>query len=490
LQKQSKKSKRYLDMAKWKYPYKTQPYEHQRKALAESADRTTYALFMEMGTGKTKTTIDNIAYLYLKKRIDSALIVAPKSVYTVWKNEIETHLPDSIERKVYAWKVDKPKQLQPFIVKKGPLKFFLINVEALSTKKGLDICNKYLLNQPNNIVVIDESTTIKNPKAKRTKNILALRWRAKMRRILTGSPVTKSPLDLYTQCAFLDPALLGFKSYYAFRNRYCTFDEVYIARGEAIMVPDGYTNLDELEQKLKQFSIRLTKDECLDIPDKIYQKREIMITGDQKRVYERLRIEALAKFENETISVHNQLTELLRLHQVANGYCKSDDGEILQFNNEKLKALLEILEETDQKVIIWATYVHNINEIIASLNDKYGSETVVSIFGETSQSDRMLAVDRFQNDDKCRFFVGNPTTGGYGLTLTAAKYVIYYSNNYNLEVRKQSEDRAHRIGQTKNVVYIDIMAKDTIDEKIVQALKRKNQLSAKTLGDKAKDWLL
>ena len=477
-------------MAKWKYPYKTQPYEHQRKALAESADRTTYALFMEMGTGKTKTTIDNIAYLYLKKRIDSALIVAPKSVYTVWKNEIDTHLPDSIERIVYAWKVDKPKKLQPFVVKKGLLKFFLINVEALSTKKGLDICNKYLLNQPNNIVVIDESTTIKNPKAKRTKNILALRWRAKMRRILTGSPVTKSPLDLYTQCAFLDPALLGFKSYYAFRNRYCTFDEVYIARGEAIMVPDGYTNLDELEQKLNQFSIRLTKDECLDIPDKIYQKREIMITGDQKRVYERLRIEALAKFENETISVHNQLTELLRLHQVANGYCKSDDGEILQFNNEKLKALLEILEETDQKVIIWATYVHNINEIIASLNDKYGSETVVSIFGETSQSDRMLAVDRFQNDDKCRFFVGNPTTGGYGLTLTAAKYVIYYSNNYNLEVRKQSEDRAHRIGQTKNVVYIDIMAKDTIDEKIVQALKRKNQLSAKTLGDKAKDWLL
>ena len=141
-------------------------------------------------------------------------------------------------------------------------------------------------------------------------------------------------------------------------------------------------------------------------------------------------------------------------------------------------------------MIIWATYVHNINEIIASLNDKYGSESVVSIFGETSQSDRMLAVDRFQNDNKCRFFVGNPTTGGYGLTLTAAKYVIYYSNNYNLEVRKQSEDRAHRIGQTKNVVYIDIMAKDTIDEKIVQALKRKNQLSAKTLGDKAKDWLL
>ena len=237
-------------MAEWKYPYKTQPYEHQRKALDESADRTTYALFMEMGTGKTKTTIDNIGYLYFKKRIDSALIVAPKSVYTVWRNEIDAHLPTEIKRSVFAWKVDKPKQYKKFLLEKNTLKFFLINVEALSTKKGLDECNRFLINQPNNIMVIDESTTIKNPKAKRTKNILALRWRARMRRILTGSPVTKSPLDLYTQCAFLDPRLLGYKSYYAFRNRFCIFDEVYVAQGETINVPVGYQHLSELEQKL------------------------------------------------------------------------------------------------------------------------------------------------------------------------------------------------------------------------------------------------
>jgi len=472
------------------YKFKTKPYAHQMTALEKSWNRETFAYFMEMGTGKTKTTIDNIGYLYLKKRVNAALIVAPKSVYTVWKNEIEAHLPDEIPRSIFAWKVNKPKQYKKFITEKDKLKFFLINVEALSTKKGLDECNKFLINQPQNIMVIDESTTIKNPKAKRTKNILALRWRARIRRILTGSPVTKSPLDLYTQCAFLDPALLGFKSFYAFRNRYCTFDDVYVARGETIRVPDGFTNLDELEQKLKTFSLRLTKDQCLDIPEKIYQKREIELEGEQRRVYQRLKIEALAKFEDETISVHNQLTEILRLHQVANGYVKSDDGEILQFKNEKLKALLEILEETDQKVIIWATYVHNIHEVIGALSEKYGSKSVVSIYGEVSQQDRMVAVDRYQNDTECRFFVGNPTTGGYGLTLTAAKYVVYYSNNYNLEVRLQSEDRAHRIGQTKNVVYIDIIAKDTIDERIVQALKRKIQLSAKTLGDKAKDWLL
>ena len=473
----------------WKYPYKTTPYEHQRNALNESAEKVQWAYFMEMGTGKTKVTIDNIAYLFFQRKINSVLIIAPKSVYLNWETEIETHMPDVLKYKIYKWNIDKPKDyhdLQNF----KDLRIFLINVEALSTKRGFEACKEYLLKNKLNFVTLDESTTIKNRSAKRTKNILALQKLSMVRRILTGSPVTKSPLDLYTQCAFLDPALLGFKSFYAFRNRYCTFDEVYIARGEAIMVPDGFTNLDELEQKLKAFSLRLTKDECLDIPEKVYQKREIELSGEQKRVYQRLKIEALAKFENETISVHNQLTEILRLHQVANGYCKSDDGEILQFNNEKLKAMMEILEETDQKVIIWANYVHNIHEIIGALNDKYGSKSVVSIYGEVSQQQRMIAVERFQNDPECRFFVGNPTTGGYGLTLTAAKYVIYYSNNYNLEVRLQSEDRAHRIGQTKNVVYIDIIAKDTIDERIVQALKRKIQLSAKTLGDKAKDWLL
>ena len=473
----------------WKYPYKTKPYEHQRKALQLSADKDVFAYFMEMGTGKTKTTIDSLGYLWFKRNINAALIIAPKSVYTVWDKEIDTHLPDEIPRIKYLWKINKEKEWNKFNSSKD-LKLFLINVEALSTKKGVDWCKKFLTLNPMNMIIIDESTTIKNPQAKRTKNILELKYLSRVRRILTGSPVTKSPLDLYTQCAFLDPALLGHKSYYTFRNRYCTFEEIYVPGGNQMMVPSGYRNLDELELKLKAFSMRITKDECLDIPEKIYQKREITLSGEQKKIYETLRRQALARFETETISVHNQLTEILRLHQIANGYCKSDEGDLIQFTNEKLKALMEILEETDEKVIIWATYVHNIQEIIKALSEKYGSESTVSMFGETSVPDRQEAVRRFQEDPVCRFFVANPTTGGYGLTLTKAKYVVYYSNNYNLEVRLQSEDRAHRIGQTKNVVYIDIIAKDTIDEKIVKALARKIQLSNQTLGDKAKNWLI
>ena len=473
----------------WKYPYKTTPYEHQREALNLSANQTNYAYFMEMGTGKTKTTIDNIGYLYLKKQLKAALIIAPKSVYSVWKKELNVHLPGMIKYSCHLWKQITKKDLKLFDKYDG-LKFFMINVEALSTKNGLKACEEFLRDHPNNITIIDESTTIKNPKAKRTKNILRLRYLAKVRRILTGSPVTKSPLDLYTQCAFLDPQLLGYKSYYAFRNRFCIFDEVYVAQGETINVPVGYQHLAELEQKLKDFSFRVTKDECLDIPDKIYQIRYVKLEGEQKRAYESLRIRAMALLEESTISVHNKLTELLRLHQLANGHCKDDSGGMLQFENPKLKAMLEILEETDQKVIIWATYIHNINEINKALTEKYGNDAVVSMYGATSVDDRNLAVERFQNDSKCRFFVANPVTGGYGLTLTAAKYVIYYSNNYNLEVRRQSEDRAHRIGQTKNVVYIDIMAENTIDDKIVVALKNKIELSAKTLGDNPQKWLI
>ena len=471
----------------WKYPYKTKPFEHQRTALKASSNAINFAYFMEMGTGKTKTTIDNISYLYLKNLCKSALIIAPKSVYSVWKTEFAKHCPDLIDPVFYIWKQTKKnfKWGDP-----SKLRIFLINVEALSTKKGLKACEEFLRDNRNNITIVDESTTIKNPKALRTKNILKLRSLSKMRRILTGSPVTKSPLDLYTQCAFLDPQLLGFTSFYAFRNRYCNFEEVYVAQGETISVPTSFKNLEELEHKLKHFSYRVTKDECLDIPDKLYQIRTVKLEGEQKRAYQSLRMNALALLEEGTISVHNQLTEILRLHQLANGHCKDDNGGMMQFENPKLKAMLEILEETEDKVIIWATYIHNINEIVVALTKKYGKESVVQMYGAITVEDRNEAVDRFQNDPTCRFFVANPVTGGYGLTLTAAKYVIYYSNNYNLEVRRQSEDRAHRIGQNKNVVYIDIMVEDTIDFKIVAALKKKIQLSAQTLGEDAKQWLI
>jgi len=474
----------------WKFPYKTTPYEHQRNALNQSAEKTQWAYFMEMGTGKTKVTIDNIAYLYLQRKITAALIVAPKSVYTNWESEIEVHMPDVLKYKIYKWNIDKPKDYYKLNESKD-LKIFLINVEALSTKRGFEGCIDFLRKHKLNFVTIDESTTIKNRQAKRTKNILALTKLSYVRRILTGSPITKSPLDLYTQCQFLSPELLGFSSYLAFRNRYAEMTDIPVGSGRYISVPKYYKRLEELETKLKQFSTRIRKDECLDLKPKVRQKRYIELEGDSKKIYDRLRTSALAIVEDSTISFSNKLTEIIKLHQVCNGFTKNDDGEIMQLHTQKLKALEEILEETDGKVIIWANYVYNIKELIKFLEDKYGKESVVSIYGDIDVQKRKEAVQKIQTNDKVRFLVGNPTTGGFGLTLTAVNTVIYFSNNYNLEVRKQSEDRAHRMGQKGTVVYIDIVAKDTLDEAIMKSLTSKGQIAAKTLGEEdLRDWLL
>ena len=258
----------------WKYPYKTEPYEHQKNALSQSAEKTEWAYFMEMGTGKTKVTIDNIAYLYLQRKITSVLIIAPKSVYTNWESEIETHMPDVLKYKIYKWNIDKPKDY--FKMDESPdLKIFLINVEALSTKRGYQACVEYLLKNKLNFVALDESTTIKNRSAKRTKNILSLAKVSHIKRILTGSPITKSPLDLFTQCAFLSPELLGFHSYLAFRNRYAEMTDIPVGSGRYISIPKYYKRLDELEEKMKSFATRIRKDQCLDLKPKVRSKRYI-----------------------------------------------------------------------------------------------------------------------------------------------------------------------------------------------------------------------
>jgi SNF2 family DNA or RNA helicase len=474
----------------WKYPYKTIPYEHQRNALNQSAEKVQWAYFMEMGTGKTKVTIDNMAYLYLKKQITSALIIAPKSVYTVWETEIETHMPEDVKYKIFKWNIDKPKDLIK-LNKYNYFRIFLINVEALSTKRGFEGCIDYLSKNKLNFVALDESTTIKNRSAKRTKNILGLRQLSHIRRILTGSPITKSPLDLYTQCQFLSPELLGFSSYLAFRNRYAEMTDIPVGSGRYISVPKYYKRIEELEIRLKQFSTRIRKDQCLDLKPKIRQKRYIELEGESKKIYDRLRTSALAIVEDSTISFSNKLTEIIKLHQVCNGFTKDDEGKILNLHELKLKALEEIIEETDGKIIIWANYLWNIHQINHFLKVRYGEESTVSIFGEVNVEDRKKAVERIQTDEKTRFMVGNPTTGGFGLTLTACNTVIYFSNNYNLEVRKQSEDRAHRIGQKGSVLYIDIVARNTLDEAIMKSLTNKGQIAAKTLGEEdLRDWLL
>ena len=468
-----------------KFGYATKPFQHQRDALTAGAKHRDFAYFMEMGTGKTKVAIDNANYMKQNSWIDWAVVIAPNSVYRNWIGEIQKHSHGAVIH------VHKDKEIYGDV--RHPerhVKWFLINVEALSHKSGVDKLKNLLSRKGvNHLMILDESTTIKNRSAKRTRNICKLGKLAEYRRILTGSPITKSPLDLYTQCEFLSPHLLGFDSFFTFRARYAVMQQIEMG-GRQMLFPKYYTNLDELTHKLKAFSFRVKKKDCLDLPDKLYTVRKINLTAKQAEIYNRLKRYAYATINQDEVSFANKLTEILRLHQVTNGFVKSDDGTIQVFDDcPKLKELMEILEETEGKFIIWANYVQNIKTIIEKIKEKYGADSVVSIFGEVSTEDRQQAVSKFQNDSSCRFFVGNPSTGGYGLTLTSASYVVYFSNSYNLEVREQSEDRAHRIGQDKNVTYIDLITENTIDEFIVSALDKKLKLSAETLGEEVKKWL-
>ena len=474
------------------YKFKTKPYAHQLTALEKSWNKENFAYFMEMGTGKTKVLIDNVAMLYDKGKIDGVLIIAPKGVVKTWyEQELPTHLPNHIENVSVLWQPNITKtqreKLESLFEIETAFHILIMNVESLSTDKGVKFATKFI-NSHKALMAIDESTTIKTPTAKRTKNIIKIGLDAKYKRIMTGSPITKNPLDLYTQCEFLDPWLLDFASYYAFRNRYAEMKTMHI-RGRSIQVVDKFQNLGELSDIVKEFSYRVLKEDCLDLPPKVFIKRHVTLTPDQKKVYEQMKEQALAHLNGKVTTTMTVLTQLMRLHQITCGYVTADDGTTQQVESNRLNELMSILEDTDGKVIIWANYQLSVGEIIQKIIKVYGADSYVHYYGLTPQEDRQDYIRKFQNDPKCRFIIGTPQTGGYGITLTEANTVIYYSNGYDLEKRLQSEDRAHRIGQKKTVTYIDLICEDTIDEKIVKALRDKINIASEVMGEELRDWI-
>ena len=402
------------------YKFKTKPYRHQLEALEKSWNKETFAYFMEMGTGKTKVLIDNLAILYDKGKIDGVLIIAPKGVIGTWYNqELPIHLPKHVENVTVTWQANinqkQQDKLDRLFETGEDLHILIMNVEALSTDKGKIFAAKFLRSHKP-MMVVDESTTIKNPKAKRTKNILHLSKLSTYRRILTGSPVTKNPLDLYSQCEFLDPYLLDHASYYTFRNRYAEMKQVNIA-GRIINLVSGFKNLSELSDVVKTFSYRVLKKDCLDLPEKIYMKRTISLSAEQIKVYKQMKEQALAELNGKQVTTVNVLTQLMRLHQITCGHFAADDGSIQGIKNNRLSELMDVLEEVEGKAIIWAHYQYDIKKIIKEIKKIHGPSSVVDYYGLTPQDERQDNIKKFQDDPRCRFLVGTPATGGYGITL-------------------------------------------------------------------------
>lgn len=481
------------------YVYGTEPDSYQREVFDATWQRRSWALFLEMGLGKSKVLIDTACALWETGKIGAVLVVCPKGVIHTWTTqELPRHLPPRIAAVISCWRPSANQKeraaMEASLVQNvGALPFFVANYDAFATKKGIAAAEAFLSAHEKRgvLLILDESTAVKNPDARRTKALLRIARRAAYRRIATGAPITRAPLDLWSQIAMLDDVPLGTRSYFAFRARYAIIQRRQ-ASGRAFSQIVGYRNLNDLQQRLQLVSSRLLKADCLSLPPKIYLRRDVELTPEQARLYHQVRRSALAELEQATLTAPLIVTRILRLHQIVCGLFKGDDDDApTELASNRIPALREIVDEIGGKAIIWANYRVNIQAIERALSEDHGPRSVVTYYGSTPFAARQLAVEQFQDPDSpVRFFVAHPKTGGSGLTLTAANTVIYFSNNHDLDLRAQSEDRAHRRGQTKSVTYIDLVAPGTVDDVILRALRDKIDLSGSVLGDRWREWVI
>lgn len=474
------------------YEFKTKPFTHQRNALKAARNKKAFAYLMEMGTGKSKVIIDEIGILHSEGEIDCAVILAPKGVYMNWVlGEIPIHL--GIDADVVAWysgggNKSQQRDLARVLEPKKSLRILVMNIEALSSgAKAANYLERFL-SSGRSYMAIDESTLIKNPGSNRTKKVTKIGRAATYRRIATGSPVTRSPLDLYPQFDFLESRLLGSSSFYSFRARYAVMEQKDFG-GRKFSVVVGFRNVEELTPRVEQHSFRVMKEECMDLPPKVYTRRDVDLTDEQRRAYQEMKTAAFAEIGEGFASAQSAITILLRLHQITCGHVTDSEGDIIPLKSNRVNVLMDAVAETDRDVIIWARYRHDIKSITEALRKEYGDDSVAEFHGGNTQT-RHIDADNFKNSPECRFMVSNQQSGGYGNTWVNAKTVIYFSNDYDLEKRLQSEDRAHRSGQTDSVTYVDLVANGTVDEKILNALRKKINIADTIMGDDYREWIV
>lgn len=478
------------------YVYKSQPYKHQHECFIRSRDLEYFGILFEMGAGKSKVAVDTAAYLYSLGRINSVLLIAPNGVHRKWLEEdFPLSFPDWSNYKGAVWRATDKKARDSCEELFSPgeyLRVLCMNVEGFSGVSGVDIAKRFL-NSTDCLMILDESTRIKNPSAKRTQTLMKLGDKAKYRRILTGAYIENSPFDAYAQFQFLSTDIFS-QSYFAFKAEYAELldkdDRLMkniMAKSRARFTPQvvakdpaglpKYRNLDKMRQIIAPHCYVVTKAECLDLPPKIYEKRFFKLDDKQRKIYDQLATKSKAEFEDATLTVLHKMTLLLRLQQITAGYMPVDGGGMVNlFNdpkdNPRVKCLLETLEDIEGSVIIWCRFVEEIKQLEKVLGDD-----CVVYYGEVSTEQRHENKQIFMDGTR-KYFVGNAQTGGIGLNLTVATTVIYYSNTFSYGNRAQSEDRAHRIGQeAEKVLYIDMEAEDTVDIKLVKALSMKKDLS-------------
>lgn len=470
------------------------PWAHQTEALRRAHHREFFAYLMEMGTGKTKTVIDEFLALRSEGLIDAVFIWVRKGVQPNWVHrELVEHIPAEEVVHIGCWesgggRVDNRRQLELLLTPLPGLPILVMNTEAASSSQtALKYARQFCAGR-RLYMVVDESTDIKSPRSARTLNITELGRLAQYRRIMSGLPVPRGPLDMWAQANFLREGLLG-SSYFGYQARYAVTKEMRFGSRKVRQVV-GYQRIDELRQRVDEWSFRVTKEECLDLPPKVYTKLEVPLTDEQARLYREMREYALTDLANGegTVSSTAVIVQMLRLQQMLCGHVTTDDGDLVEVPTNRLVSLMDVLAETDGKVIVWSRFRHDITKIVSAVRQEYGEGSVAQFHGGNT-STRHSEAERFMHDSECRFMVAS-YAGGHGNTWTVASTVVYYSNDFDLEKRAQSEDRAHRAGQTADrVLYVDLCSPGTVDERIIDALRKKINLAAEITGDNFKEWL-
>ncbi|MBQ3544913.1 MAG: DEAD/DEAH box helicase [Lachnospiraceae bacterium] len=462
-------------------PIKVKPYNHQKIAFDFALEKLEQngcaALLMDMGLGKSLTSIAIIGQLYKEQKIDKALVVCPTSIISVWQKEFDkfADFEYHIEAIIGSTMTKRKEKLKALCHKQG-LKVAIINYEATwRMERELNIYKP-------NIIVCDESQKIKNPSASQSKTLHRLGAKATYKIILTGTPVQNSPMDVFSQWKFLDPNIFGL-SFYAFRNRYAVMGGYY---NHQII---KYRNMDELTSKAHSIAYRITKGEALDLPEQIFLNRYCELESSARKVYDTVMKESYAELMDGEITATNILTKLIRLSQISGGHVKDDEGRMQVISKAKLNELKDIMEDViidnKKKLVVFARFIPEI-ESIKQLADEMRIRYSY-ITGEIKTDDRGIMCDNFQNDEDVKLFIAQIQTAGLGITLTAADTAVFYSLDFNYANYSQAIARTHRIGQKNTCTYINLISTETVDEKIIKALESKEDI-AKNIVDNWREY--
>ena len=436
---------------------KTELMLHQMDAVSKMIRSRIGGLFAEMGTGKTRTAIELVQRR--QARISNVVWFCPVSLKETINYEIRKHTDCE---SIYIFDDKTNERNIPCAL------WYIIGIESMSSSARVILTVDKLIDS-RSFVIVDESSYIKGHRASRTKWITDLSKRALYRLILTGTPISQGVVDLYAQMRFLSPKILGYHSFYSFAANHLEYSEKF---------PDMIVrshNTDYLAAKIKPYVYQVTKDECLDLPTKIYKRRYFEMTSWQQELYAAIKNEFLETISDEDFSSIDIFKLFTELQQIVCGFVRHK-GKMDELPHYRIDRLMDIVASIPdhEKIIIWAKYIYDIDGIRGALAEKFGDKSISIFHGGLNEKERNQQIDLFRK--QARFFIATPSSGGHGLTLNEAHYVIFYNNSFKYAERLQAEDRCHRIGQENRVTYIDIICSDSIDERIDNALTNKGNV--------------